>query len=1720
MRRSPLVTMMILVGLLVGLLALGPSGCTDSGASRPGDPGRDGSPVPIGAQCEPHGRPCETGSECRGGVCVQVSPKGGRCEVEADCQTGLTCVDGRCAIAASHGQGCDPGQWLLCDEGLQCREGRCWFFAGEGGQCDEIRAMGCLEGLACVQGRCVQRARVGEACGPGSQGLRPCMEGLLCHEGRCVEVAQAGEPCPEGEPVVCVEPLDCVESTCVRVLGEGGDCSDPSRTVCGEGLVCEDGRCRAGSSPGAECRADDDCREGTRCLDGMCRTVLSGGDPCDPASQERWCDLGLTCLDGVCVALVGAGGDCRGPGARCDEGLGCVDGRCVVLVPPGGDCAAGGARRCMEGLECVRDRCVELVGPGGDCTDELTTRCDVGLGCYDGLCKDALEPGLDCSDPTSTVCLWPAQCLDGLCRTWALEGGDCSDPTTTRCTPPTICVEGVCQAAPGVGELCDQGDACPEGLDCVDGRCSFVVAAGGACPDPVTTRCEQGLECLDGVCRDVRGPGEACAASSGVVCREPLRCLGGRCRRVVPAGAGCGDQDTTVCEEGTSCVDGLCRVPRGLGEPCGDRAREACIVPLVCSQGRCVELVGQGGDCSDPSVSLCDSGLVCRDGRCVRLVAPGEACDLPGTMCRPDSRCAEGTCRKLLGPGQDCSRPDSTMCGGDLRCVDGVCVSLAGRGEACGPAAVCEGELVCHEGTCRVELGPGDPCGQEGSFCREPYACQEGVCDEVRGEPGAMCGDDVGISCADGLECSGGLCRARLSPGDDCRDPDVGFCDEGTMCLEGRCRVILPEGEDCSDPGSTACGLGLVCVEGRCSRTLVAGQDCSDPARARCGDDLVCVEGRCRVPVPPGGACDGQWDVCTSGATCREGVCVLIRTLGQGCSAPHTLCVGGSVRCHDGVCLEALAIGDDCSNPALGFCAEGRCLGGRCVEVAGVGERCSGDSLCEEGAVCRSGRCVVPEGGDCGDHPDGCEAGTSCHQGVCVAPRGPGEPCGPCRDGLTCRDGLCKAEIGPGGSCEDHAATFCAAGLVCGHDNGLLNGYAGFVDVCVEPGCGDGIVQEGEDCDDGNPDDTDGCTNDCHERVSCPEGGHSPGHPAYCSAACPCSEGLGDCDGDAQCVHGLVCGTDNGPRFGFAADVDVCVVPGCGDGVVQDGEDCDDGNLDDTDGCLSDCTMPCDRGGLAPGDEGYCTPDCPCGRGEGACASDDGCLPGLVCGVNDGERFGLPPGTRACTEPGCGDGLDGPFEVCDDGDLDDLDGCTSTCLPTCPPEGEVPGSAGFCTPACPCPEGKGDCDRAADCLPGLVCGADNGARFGFPASLDVCVRPGCGDGIVQEGEDCDDGNLDDTDGCLSDCTTRIQCPPPGMVPGQADYCSVDCPCPEGAGDCDRDSECAPGLVCGHDNGARFGLDPGVDVCVVPGCGDGMVQDGEDCDDGNLDDTDGCLSDCTTPVHCPPEGLSPGEPGYCTVDCPCPEGVGPCDSPEDCQVGLVCGEHNGARYGLPRDMRVCAPPGCGDGVPLQGEACDDGNLDDTDGCLSDCTLPCRDVAVILLADGRRLVIDRYEASRPDATMDSEGVSSERACSRPGVVPWTHATYEEAVRACDAAGGHLCTREEWEAACMGPTLERNYPYGDYWISGACNGYRGTENQLAGTGEFLRCSTPDGVYDLVGNLFEWIASDDPEHYVRGGSYRLTALAVSQRLDSCWAEITVAPGGEDLGFRCCGAP
>ncbi|MEM7151630.1 MAG: hypothetical protein AAF799_02265 [Myxococcota bacterium] len=179
-----------------------------------------------------------------------------------------------------------------------------------------------------------------------------------------------------------------------------------------------------------------------------------------------------------------------------------------------------------------------------------------------------------------------------------------------------------------------------------------------------------------------------------------------------------------------------------------------------------------------------------------------------------------------------------------------------------------------------------------------------------------------------------------------------------------------------------------------------------------------------------------------------------------------------------------------------------------------------------------------------------------------------------------------------------------------------------------------------------------------------------------------------------------------------------------------------------------------------------------------------------------------------------------------------------------------------------------DCTLGGACDPGLRC--DDG----------VCVLSvgTCGDGWIDQGEECDQGSDNSDDGiCKADCTAQF-CGDGAVGPGEA--------CDDG-NDVDDDE-------CGND-------------CAIATCGDGEIQVGEACDDGNDVDTDGCLSTCLV--------ASCGD-GFVQ------EGAEECDDANGVD-GDDC-------------LTDCTMASCGDGIRhLEAEECDDGNEDADDGCTNSC-----------------------------------------------------------------------------------------------------------------------------------------------------------------------------------------
>ena len=125
----------------------------------------------------------------------------------------------------------------------------------------------------------------------------------------------------------------------------------------------------------------------------------------------------------------------------------------------------------------------------------------------------------------------------------------------------------------------------------------------------------------------------------------------------------------------------------------------------------------------------------------------------------------------------------------------------------------------------------------------------------------------------------------------------------------------------------------------------------------------------------------------------------------------------------------------------------------------------------------------------------------------------------------------------------------------------------------------------------------------------------------------------------------------------------------------------------------------------------------------------------------------------------------------------------------------------------------------------LTCGAEcaDGNSDNTDACLNNCLEATCGDSFTWIGEEeCDDGNADNTDACLDTCENA--------------YC--------GDGYVWAGHEiCDEGIL----NGQPLHCDAECGGITPPVCGNSVTEEGEECDDGNLDNNDGCNSQCVLEV---------------------------------------------------------------------------------------------------------------------------------------------------------------------------------------------------------------------------------------------------------------------------------
>jgi len=925
--------------------------------------------------------------------------------------------------------------------------------------------------------------------------------------------------------------------------------------------------------------------------------------------------------------------------------------------------------------------------------------------------------------------------------------------------------------------------------------------------------------------------------------------------------------------------------------------------------------------------------ITCGDG----LLDPGEDCDDGNrdagdgcsSVCLKEARCGDGT----VDPGEQCD---------DGNLVDGDGCQADCMAPRCGDGVVDDGE-ACDAGAANSDE-PGAACRLD---CRAA-GCGDGVVDpgESCDDGNAVDGDGCSVAC--GLECGNGV----VDPGEQCdegadnsEEPDASC---RTDCRAARCGDGVDDGDEDCDDGNTIGGDGCSAA---CATLL---SDDFSPVEDRgwafvdpLGDASYGIRGSGTADAwlllgVPGGVSHDPWQVNHAPrlmqavddtdfeVEIRLESAVAARYQSQGLIVEQDEATWLRFDVYsDGVRWHLFAATTSAGSSRSRFdvaVAPGGSPVPLWMRVRRAGDRWTQDWSVDPAGAGWTGAAsfsfaleVRAVGLFAGNHAVAGES-VPAHEAAFDYIFDTDRPVEP-EDPVTCGNGMLDA----GEACDDGNAI---DGDGCQAD-------------CVLPRCGDGIVDPGEGCDDGNAIDGDGCQADC-SLPSCGDGIVDPGEH--------CDDGNGT-DGD-----------------GCSALCDV--EPFCGDGVLDPGEDCDDGNAVAGDGCSPACgAILSDDFSPAP-DPGWVFVDFygDASHSVHGAGTEDAWWVLAVPGGRTHDAWNLNRAPRLM-QPA--DDVDFELELRLDSALaagnqfqgliveqdaenwlrtdfysDGADwyafaattygGVSAVALRQLMGEGPTPRPLWLklrregdlwiqSWSADPGPDGWIEVGRFEFALEVRAVGlfAGNYAASGtsapaLTAAYDYFFERGspiapedpvtCGNGVLDAGEGCDDGNRVDGDRCAGDCQPEAYCGDGTVDPGEA--------CDDGP----ANSE-APDAACRSD-------------CTAGGCGDGILDSGEACDDGNAVDGDGCRGDCLAPA--------------------CGDGV--LDAGEACDDGNTT-DGDGCQSD-------CAEPRCGDGIIDVGEACDDGNTQDFDGCRADCTAE-------LCGDG---ILDPGEDCDDGNTVEGDGCSA--------------------------------------------------------------------------------------------------------------------------------------------------
>ncbi|MBL0214467.1 MAG: DUF4215 domain-containing protein [Myxococcales bacterium] len=319
------------------------------------------------------------------------------------------------------------------------------------------------------------------------------------------------------------------------------------------------------------------------------------------------------------------------------------------------------------------------------------------------------------------------------------------------------------------------------------------------------------------------------------------------------------------------------------------------------------------------------------------------------------------------------------------------------------------------------------------------------------------------------------------------------------------------------------------------------------------------------------------------------------------------------------------------------------------------------------------------------------------------------------------------------------------------------------------------------------------------------------------------------------------CGNDNksaGQPDG--GDPDGGKAAACGNLAIEAGEDCDDGNLVLDSVCDNLCHFTCGNGVVDTTVAETCDTSIPSGIGAcpTACNDNDACTADVLSGsectatclssvittATDGDGC-CPAGANANTDSDCtamcGNGVLESGELCDMGIVAGAGACPTTCNDgqSCTTDALV--GASSCQAHCTVTPITTPINNDGCCPTGATSGTDNDCS------------PACGNGFVDTGETCDKAIATGAGKCPTTCTDGVACTRDVLLnPGT---CTAACSFPAITMAMNGDGCCPTGANANTDNDC------------TPFCGNGVKEGTEQCDDGNMVNTDACTNNCMNGV---------------------------------------------------------------------------------------------------------------------------------------------------------------------------------------------------------------------------------------------------------------------------------